>query len=141
MTSDELDHLRSMLIGHEGLKLKVYNDTLGIPTIGVGRNLRDKGISPSEAQFLCENDIADVTGALVHLFPWFLSLSSPRQMALIDMGFMGPDKLRGFTGMIAAIQANDFQTASAQMLNSKWAAQVGVRATDLAKIMRNGVIA
>ena len=33
------------LIAHEGLRLEVYQDTLGIDTIGIGRNLEDRGIT------------------------------------------------------------------------------------------------
>ena len=33
---------------HEGLVLTVYKDTLGIDTIGIGRNLQDRGISKEE---------------------------------------------------------------------------------------------
>ena len=36
------------LIAHEGLKLQVYQDTLGIDTIGIGRNLEDRGITQEE---------------------------------------------------------------------------------------------
>ena len=36
------------LIEHEGCVLTVYQDSLGIDTIGIGRNLQDRGISPEE---------------------------------------------------------------------------------------------
>ena len=141
MTEHELAALKSMLTLHEGRMLFVYNDSLGVPTIGVGRNLRDKGISPSECDLLLENDIADVLEALTHQFPWFsTALNSARQLALVDMGFMGPEKLRGFHKMIAAIQRGDFQQAAREMLDSTWAQQVGHRAVDLAAIMRDGVL-
>ena len=36
------------LIVAEGLRLQVYKDTLGIDTIGIGRNLEDRGITKEE---------------------------------------------------------------------------------------------
>ena len=38
------------LIAHEGLVLNVYKDTLGIDTIGIGRNLEDRGISQQDCK-------------------------------------------------------------------------------------------
>ena len=36
------------LIVSEGLRLQVYKDTLGIDTIGIGRNLEDRVINKQE---------------------------------------------------------------------------------------------
>ena len=44
--------LIDQLILHEGLKLHVYKDHLGIDTIGVGRNLEDRGITDGELSFM-----------------------------------------------------------------------------------------
>ena len=46
-----------MLIKHEGLRNFVYNDSIGIPTIGVGRNLKSRGITNAEAMYLLNNAI------------------------------------------------------------------------------------
>ena len=40
------------LIDGEGLVLTVYQDTLGIDTIGIGRNLKDRGISKAELEHM-----------------------------------------------------------------------------------------
>ena len=44
--------LDDMIRRHEGERLKIYSDSKGIPTIGIGRNLRDRGITPAESQML-----------------------------------------------------------------------------------------
>ena len=49
------------LIKHEGLRLEVYKDSLGIDTIGIGRNLEDRGITPAELEWM---DIPNM--AVVH---------------------------------------------------------------------------
>ena len=41
--------IERQLIEHEGLEQKVYRCTAGKLTIGVGRNLEDKGITEEEA--------------------------------------------------------------------------------------------
>ena len=46
------DNLIEKLIAHEGLRLDVYQDTLGINTIGIGRNLDDRGISKDELDWM-----------------------------------------------------------------------------------------
>ena len=51
------EKLVDQLITHEGMELKVYKDSLGIETIGIGRNLVDSGVSEEEARYLCNNDI------------------------------------------------------------------------------------
>jgi lysozyme len=45
-------HLIKQLVQSEGLRLEVYQDTLGIDTIGVGRNLEDRGITKEELEAL-----------------------------------------------------------------------------------------
>jgi len=48
MTDDFKMKLRALLIKHEGIEKHVYTDSLGIFTIGIGRNLEAKGVSPDE---------------------------------------------------------------------------------------------
>jgi len=46
------EHLIQKLIAHEGMVLSVYQDSLGIDTIGIGRNLVDRGITKEELDAL-----------------------------------------------------------------------------------------
>lgn len=140
MTPESLVTLRALLKRHEGVRPTFYLDTLGIPTIGVGRNLRDKGLSSAEVDYLLDNDLMEIEHALRQQFVWFAALSAPRQIALIDMAFMGPKKLESFPQMVAAFAAGDYTEAARQMLASKWADQVGTRAVDLATIVRTGTL-
>jgi GH24 family phage-related lysozyme (muramidase) len=54
----DASRLKAQLILHESLKLKVYKDSKGIDSIGIGRNLVDVGISLAEADLLYDNDVA-----------------------------------------------------------------------------------
>lgn len=131
--------LRELLIAHEGLRLKPYQDTVGKLTIGVGRNLDDKGISMHEAMLMLDHDIEAVEDDLDRRLPWWRGLTEARQLVLADMCFnLGIDRLLGFKNTLAAIHAGDYEAAAAGMLASKWATQVGKRAHRLAKMMREG---
>ena len=148
------------LIVAEGLRLQVYKDTLGIDTIGIGRNLEDRGISKEEldwmdypsinhvyewgiteadAVYLATNDVQIVEEELVRAHPCVDRLDSVRQLILIDMAFnMGVPRLCKFKKMWAAVEAEDFPTAAKEMLDSRWSRQVKGRATKLANAMHNG---
>ena len=52
---------------------------------------------------------------------------------------LGITKLRQFKMMWAAIEDNDFEAASQEMLNSKWARDVGKRSLELSEQMRTGL--
>jgi lysozyme len=131
--------LRDMLIRHEGLELKVYVDSVGIETIGVGRNLVDVGITREEALYLLDHDIADTLADCRRAFYWFEDVSQARQDVVANMVFnMGLRRFRGFKQTIRYIEMNQFDDASTEMLDSKWAGQVGNRATELSRMMADG---
>ena len=147
------------LIDHEGLVLQVYQDTLGIDTIGIGRNLEDRGITDEELEdmgitldhvyeygiteadaiLLAENDVQIVEKELLDAHPCIAGLDAVRQLVLMDMAFnMGVPRLCKFKKMWAAIHDEDFTTASKEMLDSRWANQVKSRSTKLAHAMYSG---
>lgn len=123
----------------EGCKLKPYRDTVGKLTIGYGRNLDDVGISALEAEVLLDHDLATAEQECRKAFPWFADLNDVRQRVLVNMAFnLGLPKLQGFTKTLACIADRDYERAAANMLASKWAAQVKSRAVRLARMMRDG---
>jgi len=130
--------LKDQLILHEDIRLKPYVDSVGKVTIGVGRNLDDKGISMVTALQMMDEDIVECTHDL-EKFDWFLDLDYIRQRVLLDMRFnMGPHRFRGFKKMLAAIEEGRFSDAAEEMLDSVWAKQVKTRAYRLAKMMKEG---
>ena len=154
------EHFIEELIKHEGLKLQVYQDTLGIDTIGIGRNLEDRGITKQEldeldipnidhvyeygiteadAVYLATNDVQIVEEELVRAHPCVDRLDSVRQLIVMDMAFnMGVPRLCKFKKMWSAIHEEKFDVAAKEMLDSRWANQVKGRATKLANAMHNG---
>jgi len=134
-----MQRLQNTLEHHEGLRLKPYKDSVGKLTIGIGRNLDDVGISKSEALLLLQNDIDVAINKLRTNYSWFSALSEIRQEILINMVFnMGITRFKGFKKMIHALEQADYTAASVEMLDSKWASQVGNRATELSAAMLKG---
>ena len=130
--------IEDQLILHEGLKLKPYRCTAGKLTIGVGRNLDDKGISHDEAMLLLRNDIEEVTRQLER-YSWYVALGPTRRKVLIDMAFnLGIGGLLGFQKMIEALERGDYERAADEMVNSRWYKQVGKRGRRLERMMRTG---
>ena len=125
--------LKSHIMRHEGYRASVYSDTLGVPTIGYGRNLRGVGISKEEALLMLENDLQRAITAAKRLFPTFDSLSDERQEVLVNMAFnLGEWRLSGFVKFRRAVTSEEWHKAKREMIDSKWANQVGERARELA---------
>ena len=123
----------------EGVELTVYTDTVGISTIGVGRNLQDVGVSMEEAEFLLSNDIDVAVNELQRTFDWFEGLSGARQRVCINMCFnLGLTRLLGFKKFLVAMEAGEWETAGVEMLDSKWSRQVGARSTRLRDLLLEG---
>lgn len=127
-----------MLRRHEGLRLKPYECTQGYQTIGYGRNLDSKGITRNEAEAMLTHDIQEARDDLANLEYWGV-LSSRRKAALIDMRFcVGPKGFRDFKRMHRALCEGDYEKAANEMLDSVFARQVGLRASELADMVRVG---
>ena len=149
-----------MLIRDEGMELKVYKDTLGIDTIGAGRNLKDRPLTVRQLQHLGLSDMQDIYDNGITLYgaryilridvdiaerelldahPCVKNLNAPRQMVCVNMAFnLGMPRLKLFKNMWCAIHRKDYERAADEMLDSRWAEQVKGRATRLSDIMRTG---
>jgi len=124
---------------HEDERLKPYRCTAGKLTIGVGRNLEDRGITREESAYLLANDIAAEERELLRALPWVAQLDEVRQRVLLDMSFnLGIVGLLGFKNTLATIRAGEYTKAAAMMLDSRWAKQVGQRAERLSRMMATG---
>lgn len=133
------DQLAEQLNIDEGRRNKLYRDSVGKCTGGVGHNFDDKGISDAVIDLMLSEDIDDAMNDLDRAFPWWRQMSENRQQAIANMAFnLGIVKLSGFKNTLKAMQDGRYSDAADGMLDSLWAKQVGVRATRLADKMRNG---
>lgn len=134
----------------EGFRGQPYRDTVGKLTVGYGRNLDENGLALEElgelfsqqpmsvefAAYLLRRDVQAIEQDLARAIPWFNELDETRRYVLTNMGMMGVKKVLGFKRMLAAMELQDWDLAARELLNSKYARQVGARATRLAKLMR-----
>jgi len=134
----EGDDLVRLLTRHEGRRAFAYTDTVGRLTIGVGRNLTDRGLAGEEIDLLLANDIALARSICGDQFGHaFAAASPPRRHALVSMAFnLGGPRLAGFTRLRDAVRRGDWDDAAAEALDSRWAVQTGRRATDIAAMLR-----
>ena len=146
------DDLYRELERDEGFRAEPYLDTVNQWTIGIGRNLSSKGLSREEllylfdhqpmthdfALYLLKRDVEQIDAALYSALPWYRGLDDVRQGVLLNMGMMGVGRLLGFKRMLAAMENEDWETAARELLDSKYARQVGARAERLAERLRDG---
>ena len=128
--------LYQTLLQHEGHRTHPYTDTVGKITIGIGRNLTDRGLSTSEITTLYDTDTQLAAAALDDFWPDWRQAPQPAQIALLSMGFnLGLPRLRGFRKMRAALHRHDFEAAATEAEHSKWARQTGHRATHISALL------
>lgn len=130
--------IRKYIKSNEGYESKPYKDTEGNLTIGYGRNLDSNGIRKSEADYMLENDLMEITTSLNNLKA-FKYLDGDRQIVLMDMAYnLGIPKLLMFKNMLKAIETKNFELAADEIVNSKYFEQLRNRASYNAKIMLSG---
>lgn len=134
--------LKEQLIRDEGDVPHAYKDSLGYWTIGVGFLIdKEKGgrLPDAVRDFWLEHEINDKTRQLRARLPLFEDLNKARQDALVNMAFnIGVNGLLGFKKTLALLRIGKYEEAAKEMLNSKWADQVGDRAKRLSKQIETG---
>jgi lysozyme len=167
MTLIEL--VEELLLKHEGYKEYPYKDTKGKLTVGIGRNITDRPITPKEVSYLIvknkitqsegnninvenrvslhaakallEEDVKSLINKMNVSVPCFKNLDMVRQAVLIDMAYnMGMGGLLEFKRTLAAVKDGNYKDAAKDMLESQWSLQVKERATELAKMMKTGEV-
>lgn len=134
----ELNATEAYIHDEEGYRAKPYRCTSGALTIGIGYNL-DAGMPFDEAVLLMRHRIDKIRRALLERLEWFPKLNEARQAALLSMAYqMGLSGLLSFKRTLASIAAGDYEQASREMLDSKWASQTPKRAQRTAYMMRYG---
>ncbi len=126
----------------EGFSSTIYSCPAGFPTIGYGRRLDSPGgITVEEGRFLLNNDITRITFELSEKIKFFNSIGSIRKGVLIIMAYqIGISGLLKFKKTLKLLEVGDYEQASYEMLNSRWANQTPRRASELALSMKNGTI-
>ena len=131
-----LDIAAKQLVIDEGRKKFPYHCSAGKLTVGVGRNLEDRGLREDEIDLMLSNDIDEAEGIARKLIPNYQKLSEERKAVVINMAFnLGETRLSQFKQTLTAINEGRYADAATGMRNSLWYKQVGARAERLATIM------
>lgn len=135
--------LINALILDEGFRSQPYDDATsekltaqkGKVTLGCGRNLDDCPLTIDEAIYLMKRPLDELEHQLDNT-SFYKTLSDERKLIILNMAYnLGYNGLLQFKRMIAAIETFNYKLVAEEMLNSKWAQQVGDRAVRLAKEM------
>lgn len=119
---------RADLVLDEGKRLRLYHDSRGIASIGVGRNLEANGISDAEAEMMLTNDMAAAERGLDLHLPWWRSKKPEVQRVLWNLAFnMGIAKLLTFATFLHLLLVDDIDAAADDLENTAWYDQVGER--------------
>jgi len=140
----DMDKLLESVKKHEGYRNKVYLDTLGKRTIGVGHLCVEdfwEDDKEYEESFLMEILEKDLQSAIDQADDMCkdLKISSDAKILIIEMIFqLGGNGVSKFRKMWQALQQDppDYAEASVQMLDSRWAKQTPNRANEMAQHMK-----
>jgi len=140
--SDIIDEITASLMIEEGFRAHAYYDTAVPPrlTIGFGRNIDREGgglgITEEEAEVMLRNDIDRSVQECANWY-WFDRQPDRVKRVLIELCFqLGYPALSGFNRMLSALSADNYETAAAELLDSKFAVQVPHRAKRLSDRLR-----
>jgi len=142
--------LMKELIMDEGYKYEIYLDHLGYPTLGVGHLITGKDeeygqevgtiVHDERIKECLQQDIDTVCKELDEKMSWWRGLTDNRRRILANMCFnLGYPRLSGFKNFLSALKDEDWEKASLEMMDSKWATQVGDRAKRLSDRMLHDV--
>ena len=140
----EYDDLKARIKEHEGFRDQVYKDSLGFATIGYGHLVLDtehfiEGQSyPKEHLEKVFDGDFDTACSNANQLIKDLPLHHQAKCVLIEMVFqLGIGGVSKFKNMWKALKQNNYQTASEEMLDSKWAKQTPKRAEELSSVMKS----
>ena len=123
---------------HEGYKPTVYKCTEGVDTIGVGFAIKDLNLSEEVCELILREKLEVLEGRFESKFDWFKDSPVEVRNVMLNMayqlGFRGFCK---FKKTIGYLEDAEWEKASEEMLDSKWAKQTPNRAKELSKIIKS----
>ena len=138
----DMDRLLQSVKKHEGYRNKVYLDTLGKRTVGVGHLCvedfweDDKEYDEEFLMNILKDDLKNAIEGAERLLKDCPVLDDLAKEIIIEMVFqLGETGVSKFKNMIKALKIPDYQTAAIEMLDSKWAKQTPNRAQNMSSEM------
>ena len=122
----------------EGFRSKVYKCTEGIDTIGYGFAIKDLVLDEDICDMILERKLDKLIDAANKKFPFLRGLPQDKCEVIYEMCYqLGINGVSKFKNMLKHLEAENFEKASVEMLDSLWAKQTPARANRLADIVRN----
>ena len=140
-----MDRLKDSVKQHEGYRNKVYLDTLGKRTVGVGHLCvedfweDDKEYSEKFLLEILEKDLSEAIKGANDLMAEHgcMDINEKAHEILIEMVFqLGKTGVSKFKNMWKVLSELNYVGASYEMLDSRWAKQTPNRAKAMAKTMK-----
>jgi len=123
---------------HEGFVEHVYDDSLGIPTIGYGFAIKDLVLEEDLCDEILLRKLRILGRSVMGKFPFFDSLPSDCKDVLMEMCYqLGVTGVSKFKKALKAMEDGDWEKAADEMLDSKWAKQTPNRAKEMSDIIRS----
>jgi len=148
MQKETYDKLLESVRKHEGYRNKVYLDTLNKRTVGVGHLCVEdfwednKEYEESFLMDILQKDLQNSIDGAENLCK-NLNISDDAKILIIEMIFqLGKSGVSKFRNMWKALAENppNYEEASIQMLDSRWAKQTPNRAKEMASHMAECVV-
>lgn len=140
LSTSDLERSKAHLKRWEDERMFPYFDNAKPPrlTIGVGRNLSDKGIRPDESEFMFRNDLADAERVL-GAYDWWADLDPVRRCVCLSMVHnVGPSFPAKWPKFDFAMSLEDHTAAAFELKDSTWFTQVGRRGPEIVEMMKTG---
>lgn len=152
------EHLLADLERDEAFDPEPYKDTLGIWSLGIGRNLEANPLTGTEwkqlldageilltlnhqgARRLLKTGAQDTYTQCAVTFKWWGGLDEVRRDTIANLCFnIGLTRLVAFRKMLDAMNVRDYERAAAELQDSRWFTQVGKRGPRLVNQLRTGM--
>lgn len=126
------------LKNNEGFSSRVYEDHLGIETVGYGFTIKDlqlpEGVASTILRIIVLNRVIDIHNR----FEWFSLMPSEVQSVVVEMCYqLGIFGFSRFKKTIRYLKQRRWVDAADEMLDSKWAKQTPARAERLSEEVRS----
>ena len=140
----DMDRLLESVKKHEGYRNKVYLDTLGKRTVGVGHLCvedfweDDKEYEEKFLMTILEHDLSDAIKGANDLMAenGCMDMNEKAHELIIEMVFqLGKTGVSKFRNMWKHLSALEYSDAASEMLDSRWAKQTPNRAQDMSAQM------
>ena len=116
---------------HEGYSKKVYKDTLGYDTIGIGFLVSSLELDEDVCDIILERRLRKNEQVLERKLTYYHGLPQNVKNILQNMYYQLGNRLFNFVKTIHFIETGHYKAASVEMLDSLWAKQTPNRAKEL----------